>query len=117
MTLKIWWSIVIRRSCLSLVKGELPDVKERKRNADLSEQRSLLHYDMQNLFRPISCRSPSMSILAAMSVSLSAFYPEMDDIDPEAQIDFAVTRLISKIGQSPPSPIRHMKEKISSIEL
>ena len=50
-----------------------------------------------------------MSVLAAMSVSLSAFYPEMDDIDPELQVDFAVTRLVSKIRTIVAFTYRHMR--------
>ncbi|MDD5076353.1 MAG: citrate/2-methylcitrate synthase, partial [Sphaerochaetaceae bacterium] len=92
-----------------LVKGELPNVKERKRYADLLNNESLLHYDMQTFFRQYPAEAHPMSILAAMSVSLSAFYPEMDDIDPEAQIDFAVTRLISKIRTITAFTYRHMK--------
>ena len=80
-----------------LIKGELPNYEERRRYAELLNRESMLHYDMQSFFRRYPQDSHPMSILAAMSVSLSAFYPEMDDIDPEAQIDFAVTRLLSKI--------------------
>nr|MDA3821109.1 hypothetical protein [Bacteroidales bacterium] len=79
------------------IKGELPDEKERHRYAELLNKESLLHYDMQSFFRGYPFDAHPMSVLAAMSVSLSAFYPEMDDIDPELQVDFAVTRLVSKI--------------------
>lgn len=80
-----------------LIKGELPNYEERRRYAELLNRESMLHYDMQSFFRRYPQDAHPMSILAAMSVSLSAFYPEMDEIDPEAQIDFAVTRLVSKI--------------------
>ena len=92
-----------------LVKGELPNAIERKRYADLLNEESLLHYDMQSFFRRYPPEAHPMSVLAAMSVSLSAFYPEMDDIDPEMQIDFAVTRLISKIRTITAFTYRHMK--------
>ncbi len=92
-----------------LIKGELPDAKERKRYADLLNKESLLHYDMQSFFRGYPFDAHPMSVLAAMSVSLSAFYPEMDDIDPEMQVDFAVTRLVSKIRTITAFQYRHMK--------
>jgi len=38
-----------------------------------------------------------MSILAAMVASLSAFYPELADVDPKANLDLTVTRLLSKM--------------------
>ncbi len=38
-----------------------------------------------------------MSILAAMVASLSAFYPELVDADPQANLDLTVTRLLSKM--------------------
>ncbi len=80
-----------------LIKGELPNPIERKRYAELLNKESMLHFDMQSFFRGYPFDAHPMSILAAMSVSLSAFYPEMDDIDPEKQVDFAVTRLVSKL--------------------
>ena len=92
-----------------LIKGELPDEKERHRYADLLNKESLLHYDMQSFFRGYPFDAHPMSVLAAMSVSLSAFYPEMDDIDPELQVDFAVTRLVSKIRTITAFQYRHMR--------
>lgn len=92
-----------------LIKGELPDSKERQRYAELLNKESLLHYDMQSFFRGYPFDAHPMSVLAAMSVSLSAFYPDMDDIDPEMQVDFAVTRLVSKIRTITAFQYRHMR--------
>ncbi|WP_422481736.1 citrate synthase [Pleomorphochaeta sp. DL1XJH-081] len=92
-----------------LIKGELPNAEERKHYAELLNKESLLHFDMQNFFRGYPFDAHPMSVLAAMSVSLSAFYPEMDDIDPELQVDFAVTRLVSKIRTITAFTYRHMK--------
>ncbi|MGI6432510.1 MAG: citrate synthase [Sphaerochaetaceae bacterium] len=80
-----------------LIKGELPNATERRRYAELLNKESLLHVDMQNVFRSYPVTSHPMSVLAAMSASLSSFYPEMDDIDPQQQVDTTVTRLVSKI--------------------
>lgn len=92
-----------------LIKGELPNASERKRYADLLNKESLLHHDMQSFFRSYPFQAHPMSVLAAMSVSLSAFYPEMDDIDPEVQEDLAVTRLVSKIRTIIAFIFRHMQ--------
>jgi citrate synthase len=92
-----------------LIKGELPSEKERKRYAELLNKESCLHYDMQSFFRGYPFSAHPMSVLAAMSVSLSAFYPDMDDIDPELQVDFAVTRLVSKIRTITAFQYRHMR--------
>jgi len=91
-----------------LIKGELPNATERKHYADLLNKESLLHFDMQTFFRRYPQDAHPMSVLAAMAVSLSAFYPDMSDIDPELQIDFAVTRLISKIRTITAFTYRHM---------
>lgn len=92
-----------------LIKGELPNSTERKHYTELLNKESLLHYDMQSFFRGYPQDAHPMSVLAAMSVSLSAFYPEMDDIDPEMQVDFAVTRLLSKIRTITAFTYRHMR--------
>ncbi len=92
-----------------LIKGELPNTTERRRYAELLNKESLLHHDMQSFFRSYPFKAHPMSVLAAMSVSLSAFYPEMDDIDPELQVDLAVTRLVSKVRTIIAFIYRHMK--------
>lgn len=81
-----------------LVHGFLPNIKERQKYQELLNQHSLLHPDMRNFFRGYPDHAHPMSILAAMSVSLSAFYPEINlEEDPEAQVDLTVTRLLSKM--------------------
>ncbi len=80
-----------------LVKGELPNLAERQKYQELLNRHSLLHVDMRNFFRSYPTNAHPMSILAAMVASLSAFYPEMADRDPEENIDLTVTRLLSKM--------------------
>jgi len=79
-----------------LIHGYLPNVKERERYAQLLNRHSLLHADMQDFFRGYPDHAHPMSILAAMSVSLSSFY-ELDEVEPELQVDLTVTRLLSKL--------------------
>ncbi|MFA5698819.1 MAG: citrate synthase [Sphaerochaeta sp.] len=80
-----------------LIKGELPNMEERHTYAELLNRHSLLHIDMRNFFRDYPQDSHPMSILAAMVASLSAFYPELADVDPQQNLDLTVTRLLSKM--------------------
>ena len=80
-----------------LVKGMLPNVKERQEYTQLLNKHSLLHVDMRNFFRSYPHGAHPMAILASMVASLSAFYPEMEERDPEENIDLTVTRLLSKM--------------------
>lgn len=80
-----------------LVKGELPNKKERFEYQNLLNKHSMLHTDMEAFFRSYPQHSHPMSILSSMVASLSAFYPELDDMDPEENLDLTVTRLLSKM--------------------
>ena len=80
-----------------LVKGHLPNVAERSGYTQLLNKHSLLHVDMRNFFRSYPHGAHPMAILASMVASLSAFYPEMEERDPEENIDLTVTRLLSKM--------------------
>ncbi len=81
-----------------LVHGYLPNLVERRKYADMLNQHSLLHPQMRDFFKNYPDHSHPMSILAAMSVSLQSFYPEIDLAeDPEKQMDLNVTRLLSKM--------------------
>ena len=79
-----------------LIKGELPNVQERHLYSEMLNRHSLLHIDMRNFFRDYPQDSHPMSILAAMVASLSAFYPELADADPQANLDLT-RRLLSKM--------------------
>lgn len=80
-----------------LIKGVLPNTEERKEYTQLLNKHSLLHVDMRNFFRSYPHGAHPMAILASMVASLSAFYPEMEERDPEENIDLTVTRLLSKM--------------------
>ena len=80
-----------------LIKGELPNLQQRHTYAELLNKHSLLHVDMRNFFRDYPQEAHPMSILSAMVASLSAFYPELEDVDPEENVDLTVTRLLSKM--------------------
>ncbi len=80
-----------------LIKGMLPTSKERINYQNLLNTNSLLHVNMRDFFRAYPNDGHPMGILAAMVASLSAFYPEMRDKDPEDNLDLTVTRLLSKM--------------------
>lgn len=80
-----------------LVKGELPNVDQRLNYMNLLNRHSMLHSDMKDFFRAYPKDAHPMAVLAAMVASLSAFYPEIEDVDPEENIDLTVTRLLSKM--------------------
>lgn len=80
-----------------LIKGELPNLPERHKYAEMLNRHSLLHIDMRNFFRDFPQEAHPMSILSAMVASLSAFYPEIADVDPEENVDLTISRLLSKM--------------------
>lgn len=80
-----------------LIKGYLPNLEERARYQELLNKHSLLHVNMKQFLRSYPHDAHPMGILSAMVASLSAFYPEMEDRDPEDNIDLTVTRLLSKM--------------------
>lgn len=80
-----------------LIKGELPSLVQRHTYAEMLNRHSLLHVDMRNFFRDYPQEAHPMSILSAMVASLSAFYPELEDVDPEENVDLTVSRLLSKM--------------------
>lgn len=80
-----------------MVKGVLPNKEERNKYQMLLNRHSLLHVNMKEFLRAYPSDAHPMSILVAMIASLSAFYPELDERDPEENIDLTVTRLVSKM--------------------
>lgn len=90
-----------------LVKGELPNMEERRKYMDLLNKSSLIHVNMKRLLSSFPHDAHPMSILTAMIASLSAFYPEMEEMDPEENIDLTVTRLLSKMRTIAAAIFRH----------
>lgn len=78
-----------------LIHDKLPTRTERRNYARLLNLNSMLHEDMQAFFRNYPEHAHPMAVASAMAVSLSSFYPEMND--PEQEKTISATRLISKI--------------------
>ena len=80
-----------------LIMGKLPTLEEQKRFSNLMNEHSMVHEDMQHFFRNYPEHSHPMAVLSAMVVSLSSFYPVLDNESVTESIDNTVTRLLSKI--------------------
>ena len=78
-----------------LVGGRLPTKTELQKYSKLLNRHSMIHEDMQAFFRNYPETAHPMAVASAMVVSLSSFYPELDDREEERAV--AATRLISKI--------------------
>jgi len=80
-----------------LIFGKLPNTEEQKHFSSLMNQHSMLHEDMQHFFLNYPEHAHPMAVLSAMIVSLSTFYPELEEHTKEESIDITVTRLLSKM--------------------
>jgi citrate synthase len=78
-----------------LIHGKLPTRDDLQKFSRLLNLHSMIHEDMQIFFRNYPERAHPMAIASAMGVSLSSFYPELEDIEEEKNI--AATRLLSKL--------------------
>ncbi len=79
-----------------LVHGFLPTPSEYNAFSKQMNLHSMLHEDMRTFFSLYPDHSHPMAMLSAMVVSLSTFYPELEDNATEA-IDITVARLLSKL--------------------
>jgi citrate synthase len=80
-----------------LIMGKLPDRKEWQSFSDLMNRHSMIHEDMRDFFLNYPEQAHPMAVLSAMVVSLSSFYPEIEQEDLKEPIDITVTRLLSKL--------------------
>jgi citrate synthase len=78
-----------------LIHGKLPNREDLQKFSRLLNSHSMIHEDMQIFFRNYPERAHPMAIASAMGVSLSSFYPELEDHEEEKSI--AATRLLSKL--------------------
>ncbi|MDF7799193.1 citrate synthase [Pontiellaceae bacterium B1224] len=80
-----------------LVHGTLPNAEQHAEFSKNLNTHSLLHEDMRHFFDAYPDHAHPMATLSAMAVSLSTFYPELEDSSLQENIDFKVTRLLSKM--------------------
>src|SRR5512138_3456058 len=79
-----------------LIFDKLPNIEERKKFSNLMNSHSMIHEDMQHFFSNYPEHAHPMAVLSAMIVSLSTFYPELEE-DARESVDITVTRLLSKM--------------------
>lgn len=80
-----------------LIHGKLPTKKEYDSFSKLMNRNSMIHEDMHNFFRNYPEGAHPMAVLSAMVVSLSSFYPEIENPIANEDMDMTVTRLLSKL--------------------
>ncbi|MBN2685419.1 MAG: citrate synthase [Pontiellaceae bacterium] len=80
-----------------LVHGVLPNKEQHTAFSQQLNHHSLLHEDMRHFFDAYPDHAHPMATLSAMAVSLSTFYPELEDASIQENIDHKVTRLLSKL--------------------
>ncbi len=78
-----------------LVHGKLPTKNELNMWSNYLNEHSMIHEDMQHFFNGLPPNSHPMAILSSMVTSLSSFYPQIMDGDPN--FDVTAARLISKV--------------------
>jgi len=80
-----------------LVHGTLPNKEQHDEFSKQLNHHSLMHEDMRHFFDAYPDHAHPMATLSAMAVSLSTFYPELEDASLQENIDYKVTRLLSKL--------------------
>lgn len=79
-----------------LLHGRLPTRAQLERFSSLLNRHSMIHEDMLTFFAKYPERAHPMAVLSAMVVSLSSFYPELEEVETE-ELDITATRLLSKL--------------------
>ena len=80
-----------------LIHSEWPSKEKLKTYSKMLTENSLIHEDMRHFFDGFPRGAHPMSILSTMINALSTFYPNVDALSLEEDIDKTATRLISKV--------------------
>jgi citrate synthase len=83
--------------CYLLLNGDLPDEKQRKEFNHNITYHTMVHEQLQWLYRGFPRRAHPMAILVGATGSLSAFYHDSLDIKNDEERDLAVYRMIAKM--------------------
>ena len=78
-----------------LVHGTLPGDAERRQFSELLNQNSLVHEDMRHFFDHFPRGAHPMHIISTMINALAAFYPNVDLVSMQEDIELSTARLIS----------------------
>lgn len=83
--------------CYLLLHGELPNANQKKDFVDKITHRTLVHEQLQFMYRGFPRRSHPMAILVGAVASLSAFYHDSLDINNPEHREIAAMRMIAKM--------------------
>ncbi len=78
-----------------LVHGTLPDTLQKRKFSNLLNLHSLIHEDMRHFFDHSPRGAHPMHILSTMINALAVFYPNVDALSMEEDIEISTARLIS----------------------
>ena len=80
-----------------LLHDELPTKPQLSKFSNLLNEFSLIHEDMRHFFNHFPAGAHPMGTLGTMVNALSSFYPHVDAMSIEEEIDITAARLISKV--------------------
>ena len=80
-----------------LINGRLPTRDELSRFSELLNEHSLVHEDMHLFFNNFPRNAHPMGILSSMVNALRSFYPTLEGQTAKEEINFTLTRLLSKV--------------------
>lgn len=83
--------------CYLLLEGELPDKAQKEAFVGKVTHHTMVHEQLQFLFRGFPRRAHPMAILVGAVASLSAFYHDSLDITNDEHRDLAAFRMIAKM--------------------
>ena len=80
-----------------LLHDKLPTKSQLSKFSGLLSEFSLIHEDMRHFFNHFPAEAHPMSTLGTMVNALSSFYPHVDAMSMQEEIDITAARLISKV--------------------
>lgn len=80
-----------------LLNGNLPDTQQRDDFVSTIRQHTMLHDQMNNVFRGFRRDAHPMAVMIAVVGAMAAFYPEHNDVSDPEQRKIAAIRLLAKV--------------------
>jgi citrate synthase len=79
-----------------LIKGELPNLEDRKQFSLDIERHTMLHDQMNNVFRGFRRDAHPMAVMVSVVGAMAAFYPEHTNVNDAKLREIAAIRLLAK---------------------
>jgi citrate synthase len=79
-----------------LIKGELPNADERQKFGHSIERHTMLHDQMDNVFRGFRRDAHPMAVMISVVGAMAAFYPEHTNVTDPKLREIAAIRLLAK---------------------